>query len=500
MENRLLHRLLHRQLNKHGINTAELPKHLQDFIEAINQSYLHFEDNRSLVERAMRLSSDELQEKNNLLRTQTSRQEQLIEKLKEAFASLVVDKKQLDDSDLTGIADQFKQAISIRKKLELDLIRAREVAEASLETRKIFLANISHEVRTPLNAIIGLSEMLFDSHLTEEQVEYLDAIKASGQGLLVIINDILDMTKLESGKFSLESIPFDLDALLKPLVRAMSVKCEQKKVKLILEKDVAVQTQLIGDPTRLTQVLSNLLSNAIKFTHEGYVKVTINKVDRVGDLQTIYFGVKDTGVGIDHSKILNIFEEFTQEDSSITRRYGGTGLGLTIAKNLVEMMGGKLEVQSEKNHGSLFSFQVRFRIAISSIREDLPLEVDKDLLQRTILLVEDNELNRLLAISLLKRWNAHVVVAVDGEEAIEAIKLHDPKLVLMDLQMPVLDGFQATYKIRNELQSTVPIIALTANALESEKEACVGAGMNDYISKPYQAEDLYLKIIKNLTA
>lgn len=493
-----LHRLLQRQINKCGINISDLDPQWLEFIESVNQSYIHFEDNRSLVERAMRLSSDELQEKNNLLRLQTQKQEVLIEKLKEAFASLANDQEQLNDNNLLNIADQFKQAIDVRKKLELDLIRAREVAEASLETRKIFLANISHEIRTPLNAIIGLSEMLSDSALNQEQTEYLEAIKASGEGLLVIINDILDMTKLESGKFSLESIPFDLDGLLKPLVRAMSVKTEQKNIKLILEKDIAVQSQLIGDPTRLTQVLSNLLSNAIKFTHEGYVKIIINKVKRDGDLQTIYFAVKDTGVGIDSNKINAVFEQFSQEDASITRKYGGTGLGLTIARNLVEMMGGKLSVQTEKNYGSLFSFEVAFRVASSSYQEPTYAELDKDLDHEMILLVEDNELNRLLAISLLRRWNANVLVANDGAEAIEIFKDYTPALVLMDLQMPVLDGFQTTRKIRNELKSDVPIIALTANALESEKQACIASGMNDYVSKPYRQEDLYQKIVANI--
>lgn len=491
-----LHRLLQRQLKKAELEIETLSPQVLQLLQVINESYLHFEDNRLLVERAMRLSSEELEQKNELLRQETEKQKVLIHSLKTAFKTLSTDNRELEDDDLLTVANQFTEAVEARKQLEHDLIKARLVAENSLETRKLFLANISHEIRTPLNAILGMSGILDQSELDDEQREYLDAIRSSSEGLLVIINDILDMTKMESGKFTLENIPFNLDHLLRPLLRAQGVKAQQKGIKLELSRDLDVENILVGDPTRINQILANLLSNAIKFTEVGKVSLSIQLIQREGALQTIEFAVTDTGVGIDEEKINTIFEEFSQEDTTITRRYGGTGLGLTIAKNLVEMMQGKLEVSSKKGVGSTFKFTIQLSKGVLESLKPGATNGETNLNGAKVLLVEDNELNRLLALTLMKRWNTETFVAVNGHDAVEFLKKQSVDVILMDLQMPIQDGFVATSRIRKELQIDTPIVALTANALESERLVCLDAGMNDYLSKPYRPEELYAKIAR----
>lgn len=493
-----LHRLFQRQLKKFQIEYSDLPRNVQDFLFSLNQSYLHMEENRLLVERAMRLSSEELEEKNKRLNEEYRKQQLLIESLKASFKTLSTGGEEINDNNLLNIAEQIKTAIKERKKLENDLVKARELAESSLETRKIFLANISHEVRTPLNAVIGMSGILADSPLNDEQREYLEAIRASSEGLLIIINDILDLTKMESGKLQLEQIPFSIDHVLKPIMRGFGVKAQQKNIQLTIERDVTIPDYVKGDPTRIIQVLSNLISNSIKFTHEGSVKLVIRNKGNERDQYLIQFTVVDTGVGIEESKLNAIFDEFTQEDASISRRYGGTGLGLPIAKNLVEIMGGTLDVESIKEKGSAFTFAIPLLKAEKPVVHDLSVGVDKDLSGKKILLVEDNEINRFLASTLLKKWNASYSMAINGIDAIQYLEKDRFDVILMDLQMPEEDGFQSTNRIRNILKLKTPIIALTANALESERVSCLEAGMNDYLSKPYSPDDLYNKILKNI--
>lgn len=493
-----LHRLFQRQLKKYQIEYSALPKNIQDFLSSLNQSYLHMEDNRLLVERAMRLSSEELEEKNKSLNEEYSKQQLLIESLKTSFKSLSTAGEEINDNNLLNIAEQIKIAIKERKKIEKDLVKAREIAETSLETRKIFLANVSHEVRTPLNAIIGMSGILADSPLNDDQREYLEAIRASSEGLLVIINDILDLTKMESGKLQLEQIPFSIDHALKPVMRGFGVKAQQKDIQLTIERDVTIPDYVKGDPTRIVQVLSNLISNSIKFTHKGSVKLVIRNKGNERDQYLIQFTVVDTGVGIEESKLNAIFDEFTQEDASISRRYGGTGLGLPIAKNLVEIMGGSLDVESIKDKGSAFTFTIPLIKAEKPVVHNLGIGADKDLSGKNILLIEDNEINRFLASTLLKKWNASYTMAVNGIDAIQYLEKDHFDVVLMDLQMPEEDGFQSTHRIRSIMKLNTPIIALTANALESERLSCLEAGMNDYLSKPYTPDDLYNKILKNI--
>jgi CheY-like chemotaxis protein/anti-sigma regulatory factor (Ser/Thr protein kinase) len=338
-----------------------------------------------------------------------------------------------------------------------------------------------------------MSGILADTEISETQKQYINAIQSSSKSLMVIVNDILDMSKLESGKFSAEFIPFDLRAILDPLYTTYLLRTDEKGIAFSVEYPNDMPKWLFGDPTRLGQILNNLISNAIKFTDTG--KVTLNiTIEKKGKHNEFCFSVTDTGIGIDKEKLKSIFEFFSQEDNTITRRFGGTGLGLAISKSISELLGGEITVESEKNVGSTFQFRVIMPEASEQLKNETNI-VLTDLKGKTVLIVEDNELNRFLAVTILKKWGANIHIAVNGEEAVKAVSDLEIDIVLMDIQMPVMDGVAAAIAIRSELKSNVPIIALTANALESEKEKCWQAGMNEYITKPYNPEFLREKII-----
>lgn len=495
-----LHRLLQRQLKKYYPDFTVFPDSIRPLIEAINQSYLHFEANQALVDRAMRISSDELSASNRKLRDESERQKLILQELKNAIHSVSPGDKIAEDDDLLKIIDILKEEIDKRKQVENDLKSAREAAESSLQIKKIFLANISHEIRTPINGIVGMSALLSESGLTEVQRDYLQAIKSSAEGLMVIINDILDMSKLESGKFTLEYIPFKLRHLLSTLQRSFSLRAEEKGLSLEFQSDQNIAEVLEGDPTRLNQVLINLLSNAIKFTDKGGVVFKAELVAGNAENQKIRFTVKDTGVGIDDEKVKLIFEQFTQEDLSISRKYGGTGLGLSISKELVGMMNGQLKVVSAKGSGSEFSFEIDLKVSASIPDLDFISGQDLSLGGARVLIVEDNDINRYLGITLLRRWDCKVTSATNGLEAVDIIRKAEFDVVLMDLQMPEMDGFEATKIIRQQFQNNVPIVALTANALSSERELCFSLGMNNYLCKPYRAEELFSTLSAVLNA
>jgi CheY-like chemotaxis protein/anti-sigma regulatory factor (Ser/Thr protein kinase) len=300
------------------------------------------------------------------------------------------------------------------------------------------------------------------------------------------------MSKLESGKFSAEFIPFEIRSVLDPLYTTYLLRTDEKGIAFSIDYPNDMPKWLFGDPTRLGQILNNLISNAIKFTDTGKVSLKIT-FEKKGKHNEFYFRVTDTGIGIDQEKLKTIFEFFSQEDNTITRRFGGTGLGLAISKSISELLGGEITVESEKGLGSTFQFCVTMPEASVQLKKETIAQ--SDLTGKNILIVEDNELNRFLAVTILKKWNANIHIAINGEEAVKAVSNLEIDIVLMDIQMPVMDGVAAAIAIRSELKSNVPIIALTANALESEKEKCWQAGMNEYITKPYNPEVLREKII-----
>lgn len=392
--------------------------------------------------------------------------------------------------------------ITDKKQKEIELKKSKQFAEKLLRTQEVFVANISHEIRTPLNAVLGFTSLLLRTPLSNEQKEQADAIKQSGETLLAIINDILDMSKIESGMMTFENIPFSIDSLLQSLKAMLQHKAKEKSIRLSVKTPSNLPEVVSGDPTRLTQILLNLAYNAIKFTERGEVSIQVRVLEQKENSVRIRFEVKDTGVGIPQDKITRIFERFLQANSDTTRKFGGTGLGLNIVKNLVQLQHGTINVESVEGLGSLFSVELPYKLVKDIDENRKPfIEIHSaDYKKGTrILLVEDNLLNQKLAHAVLKNFGFHVTIAKNGKEAVKRLrgngKENSIDLVLMDLQMPEMDGYTASEIIRKEISQDIPIIAMTAHALPGEREKCISYGMNDYISKPFNENELLKKII-----
>lgn len=406
-------------------------------------------------------------------------------------------------------------AINLKHKEGLDgfILDCRDITQRKLDAEELvrlqkakeqFLANISHEIRTPINGIAGMAGLLSQNPSNEEREAYLNAIKHSAENLKVIINDILDLAAIESGKLRFEKIAFNLTDLVPSLIGTFAYQAKDKKLTLDYTIDTKLNRILIGDPVRLNQVLINLISNAVKFTHAGSIHLNCSIERQQKDTCWIRFEVSDTGVGIPTEKLTTIFESFSQADDSVTRRYGGSGLGLTIVKQLVELQHGKITVRSEEHQGSTFIALIPYTIGKSSLTKSAltanTVVDDKLTKELQVLLVEDNDINRLYARSILKNWNCQVDIAENGLVAIEKVKNNFYDVVLMDIQMPVMDGYDATKAIRlmNAPKNSTPIVALTANATKPDVEKCLLAGMNDYLPKPFTPDDLHRKLIDEL--
>jgi PAS domain S-box-containing protein len=386
--------------------------------------------------------------------------------------------------------------ISQRKKDAEELMRAQKAKEQ-------FLANISHEIRTPINGIAGMASLLSQNPSKEEQRTYLSAIRSATDNLKVIINDILDLASIESGKLQFEKIGFNLNDLLNSLIDTYGVQASEKGVGLEYTLEEDANQVFIGDPVRLNQILINLIGNAIKFTQTGSIHVAV-KIDRINaDIYKLRFEITDTGIGIPKAKLQTIFESFSQADASVTRKYGGTGLGLTIVKQLIELQKGTIRVTSEVNKGTTFSFTISYKLGKTEFFDEAKLYKPKyktQLKNASVLLVEDNDINRLYAGSILKMWGCQYETAENGVVALEKVRNNSFDVILMDIQMPVMDGFETTKAIRNgdPKKSKVPIIALTANATQKDFEKCLAMGMNDCITKPFTQDDLFKILTKYL--
>jgi PAS domain S-box-containing protein len=390
-----------------------------------------------------------------------------------------------------------------------DITQRKRDAEEMVRLQKAkeqFLANISHEIRTPINGIAGMAGLLSQDSTPEERGTYLNAIRHSAENLKVIINDILDLAAIESGKLRFEKIPFNLHDLLPSLIGMFAYQAKEKKLQLGYKIDSSLNRILLGDPVRLNQILINLISNAVKFTHSGHIEVRCSSEDRTKTGCVAKIQVIDTGVGVPSDKLDTIFESFSQADASVTRKYGGSGLGLTIVKQLVELQQGTIEVKSEEQKGSNFVVRIPYDFAKSehqkktTTSKSTSVADEKPLSGMKVLLVEDNDINRLYAKSILQQWNCAVDIAENGLVAIEKIKYNLYDVILMDVQMPVMDGYEATRAIRlmESPMRQAPIVALTANATKTDIEKCLSSGMNDYLAKPFTPDDLYGKIFKDL--
>jgi len=396
------------------------------------------------------------------------------------------------------------QDITERKSAEQEIMKAREQAENSMKVREVFLANMSHEIRTPMNAILGFTRLLYDTHPTAEQKAYIDAIHFSGENLLVIINDILDLSKIRSGKMTIEKCEFNLQELIDGIIAVHRPKAVEKGLRLISSIGEHIPPVIQGDLVRLNQILTNLISNAIKFTEKGSVSLDINPIISENHDILLEFKVIDTGIGIPADKQSLIFDNFVQASSDTTRKYGGTGLGLAIVKSLVELQDGKISVQSTPNAGSAFIVHLPFekvshQLARPLQRSSAGANDSMDQLQgAAILVAEDNRVNQMLVRKVLDKAGCKADIASNGVEAIEYLKSKKYDVILMDVQMPEMDGHETTRYIRTQLAggAEIPIIAMTAHAFGSDVTKCITSGMNDYISKPFKPEELYSKLIQ----
>lgn len=397
--------------------------------------------------------------------------------------------------------------ITEKKKAEEDLFEAKSAAELAAKAKAEFLSNMSHEIRTPMNAVIGLTELLLQDQKPELNKKYLESIKYSADNLLVIINDILDFSKIESGKITFEKIDFSIRNVVDQLLKTFSFKAEEKGLALRAAVAMDVPELLLGDPFRLNQMLLNLTSNAVKFTRVGSIEVGAKVANRDGELCEVDIWVRDTGIGIPSDKLEAVFESFTQAYTDTTRLFGGTGLGLAITRNLARLQNGEVSVVSTYGEGSTFTIRLPFRVSqekAKTLHPTGPSETSKDFSGKRFLLVEDNKMNQFVAKQVLQKWHAEVVLADNGQMAIDLLLEDKFDLVFMDLQMPVMGGFEATTNIRNgmagERNKHIPIVALSADAFQETRLKVIEGGMNGFITKPLDQDDFYSKTAAALSA
>lgn len=397
----------------------------------------------------------------------------------------------------------FAQDISDRIKVERELRTAKKITEEAARAKEVFLANMSHEIRTPMNGVLGIAGLLAKTKLDEQQQSYLRLIQESANNLLLLVNDVLDLEKIILGKLQFEHVVFSLADRIELCLQSFIYKAEEKGVGLVHENLLGENLVVLGDPYRLSQVMTNLINNAIKFTEAGAVTVETKLLQKTGNEVRIAFSVRDTGIGITESQMGLIFEPFMQAHVAITRTHGGTGLGLSICRELITMMGGELKVESVLGKGSSFSFELPFAISSSKLNQST---VAKDLNyqslgNRNVLVAEDVELNQYLVRHIMESWGFTVDVVSNGREAVDKIQENNYDLVLMDIQMPEMDGMEATRVIRrlsDPVKAAIPIVALTANALKGDSEKYLSAGMNDFLPKPFNEQKLFLVISNNL--
>ena len=408
-----------------------------------------------------------------------------------------------DVTDQKRIATELTEAIvfaelatGIAEEAKIKAEKATRIAESAVKAKQQFLSNMSHEIRTPMNAIIGFTKVLLKTDLSAKQKEYLTAIKMSGDALIVLINDILDLAKVDAGKMIFEQTPFKMVLSISAMLHLFETKIREKNLELVKEYDKKIPDVLVGDPVRLHQIILNLVSNAVKFTNNGKITVSVHLLNEDEEKVTIEFSVTDTGIGIPENKIESIFENFQQASSGTARLYGGTGLGLAIVKQLVEPQGGSISVKSKIDEGSTFSFILSFQKTKAEAElEPGIVELDMEIKNIKVLVVEDIALNQLLMKTLLDDFGFECDIAGNGKIAIEKLQTKSYDIVLMDLHMPEMNGFEATEYIRNEMNSKIPIIALTADVTTVDLQKCKAVGMNDYIAKPIDERLLYNKII-----
>jgi PAS domain S-box-containing protein len=398
----------------------------------------------------------------------------------------------------------FSQDITERIYMEQELRYAKKVTDEAAQAKESFLAHMSHEIRTPMNGIMGMASLMAKTQLDDQQRYYLKLIQEAAGSLLVIVNDILDLEKIVAGKLQLEKIDFKLVEKITTSIQSFIHKAEEMDLGLIFQNGIPATMVVRGDPYRLNQVLNNLLGNALKFTDKGNVTIVTSIIDQNEDWVVAEIIIRDTGIGISEDRIRSIFDPFVQADPTISRKYGGTGLGLTICKNMIEMQNGELLVRSEEGKGSVFTIRIPYQLSMEVMQDnETNQDIDyKSLGHKKVLVAEDVELNQYLARHILESWDFEVTIVNNGREAVEQMQALSFDCILMDVQMPEMDGLEATRQIRqlkDPAKANIPIIALTANALKGDSDRYLAAGMNDYLSKPFDEARLFRVISRNLT-
>lgn len=487
------HKLLDKQLKKIFPEETNHSPSYQKIFELISKTYQIFERDKELAEHAFNISEKEYQDSLKDIHIQSEIKSRSIEQIKEALKKLdehAAIKLHHDRDELIETIDFLNEKINLAKQMEEDLHTAKDSAEKALKVKGEFLAVMSHEIRTPLNAITGITNLLANNEQLPSQTENLKILQISVENLMSLINDILDFSKMEEGKIELHQQPIDLIELISKIKAAHRVQADLKGNQIKMTMDLDLPRFINADDIRLAQILNNLISNAIKFTSNGIIHITTKVVNRTENAVEIFFSVSDTGIGIDPTKHQIIFEHFSQANSGITREFGGSGLGLSIVKHLLDLMGSSIHLKSEPGKGAEFSFAITFgKTQGSKEYQQVLLSKPKDLTGFKILLVEDLEFNILVAEKMIQNWNGWVSVARNGAEAVEWAMKEKFDLILMDLQMPIMDGFTATGEIR-KFNKNIPIIALTAYNASEFKEKTKESGMDGYITKPFKPDEV----------
>jgi len=496
-----LHRNLKRQLDKFlSEDFIEQNPNLASFIQTVNQTYLNYDKDAELFEQSARLNDKEYRQINAKLKAELEKIVFFQKKLVEAIKQLNSDGQELDgDDNLFNLLHILHKEIEIKEEIQRQLYDSISEAEDANEAKSEFLSIMSHEIRTPLNAIIGLIYIMEKENSLESFHENIEVLKHSAQNLFLLINNILDFSKIEAGKVDIEKIPFNLVDLVKQIARSLEARASENLNTIGVEIDPDFIPNLTSDPLRISQVITNLISNAIKFTQEGKILVKLHQICVHENISSFKIEVIDTGIGIDKDKFHSIFQKFSQAETKTSRQFGGTGLGLVITKKLLNLLGSEIQFDSEVGKGSNFFFVLHLPIDTkgtsvntNDLHEDYKEENLKGL---RVLLVEDNMINTKIAQKIMSQWDVTVDCAENGLVGVEKFNTNSYDVILMDLSMPVMDGYDATIEIR-KTDKFIPIVALTASASFGYLDRALQIGINEYIIKPFNPKELNKKLSK----
>lgn len=499
MERNSLHRHLNRQINKYlSDDILQSAPELSAFLEVVNQTYLNYEKDAELFEQSTMLNDKEYFDINLRLKDELNKRELFQTKLIEAIKGLSQENTPLDgEENVLDLIKILNREIELKKGYQEQLNIAKINAELANEAKSEFLSIMSHEIRTPLNAIIGLIYIMEKENSLESFHENIDVLKLSAQNLFLLINDILDFNKIEAGKVDLEQIPFDFKNLVNQIARSLQARAAENMNTIEVEIDDDFMSNVISDPLRVNQIITNLVSNAIKFTQGGIIKIKISQIAIIDNQSAFKVEVSDTGIGIDKQKFQSIFQKFSQAETKTSRQFGGTGLGLVITKKLLNLLDSDIEFESEIGKGTTFYFTLRMPIDVNNNATDQNQhsQAEVNLKGLKVLLVEDNLINVKIAQKIMGHWEVEVDVAENGLIGVEMYEKKSYDVILMDLSMPIMDGYEATTIIRKK-DKVIPIVALTASASFGYLDRAVKIGINEYIIKPFNPKELNLKLVK----